>query len=174
MRNGAISLIVLVGLLLAACGKPAPQIPSQRKSSAPTVDSAALALMELNQQLAMTADQQLAQFAQTQEEPYALYEANTWMYISERGDTDSPSPAPEEEWTVHMRTYTLAGELLIDTEGSYRIGKCELPQAVDANMSELHHGAKVRLLAPWYSAYGLHGTDAVPPYENVIIELELK
>ncbi len=174
MRNGAISLIVLVGLLLVACGKPAPQIPSQRKSSAPAVDSAALALMELNQQLAMTADQQLAQFAQTQEEQYALYEANTWMYISENGDTNSSSPAPEEEWTVHMRTYTLTGELLIDTEGSYRVGKCELPQAVDANMGELHHGAKARLLAPWYSAYGLHGTDAVLPYENVIIELELK
>ena len=62
-----------------------------------------------------------------------------------------------------MRTYVI-----------YRIGKKELPQAVEENIGELHHGAQARLLAPWYTAFGLRGTDRIPPYENVIIDIELR
>lgn len=164
----------LVALLLVACGPQAPQRPSQRKGEAPKADSASLALLELNQQLALAADKQLTQFAQTREEPYALYEANTWMTILDPGDTTSPTPKTDEQWTVRMLTYTLDGQLLIDSEGTFRIGKQELPLAVDANIHELHRGAKARLIAPWYAAYGLQGTEYIPPYENVIIEIELK
>ena len=161
-------------LLLTACGQTGPQRPSQRKSERPQADSAALALLELNQQLARAADKQLADFAQAQDEPYALYEADTWMTIIDRGDETSAAPRANEEWTVHMQTYDLSGHMLLDSEGSYRIGRQELPLAVDANIGELHRGGKARLLAPWYAAYGLQGTAEIPPYENVIIEIELK
>ena len=90
------------------------------------------------------------------------------------GDTDSPSPAPNEEWTVHMCVYSLSGQLLTDSEATYRIGMQELPPAVDANIGEWHRGARVRMYVPWYSAFGLRGTETIPPYENVIIETELK
>ena len=167
---------VILGLvvLLVGCGPQAPQIPSQRKSQAPQVDSAQLALMELNRQLAQAADEQLAALVQAQPETYALYENNTWCTLLELGDTDGPTPKPGEEWSLHMRTYSLSGKLYTDSEGTYRVGKQELPPAIDNNIFEWHHGTRVRLFAPWYSAYGLKGTDAIPPYENVMIELELK
>lgn len=168
--------LVVSGLMvcLMACGPQAPQRPSQRKGEAPQPDSAALALLEMNKQLAEAADRQLAQLAQTQGEPYALYEADTWIAILDHGDTDAEHPKFGQEQTVHMRTYDLSGHLLLDSEGTYRIGAHELPQAVDANICELYPHAKARLLAPWYAAYGLQGTDYIPPYENVMIELELK
>ena len=165
---------LVAGILLASCSPQAPQRPSQRKGESPKPDSASLALMELNRQLTIAADQQLAQLAQAQDVPYALYEAGAWMTVHEWGDTDSDSPKAGEEWTVRIRTYDLAGHLLLDSEAGYRIGMHELPQAVDENIVELHKGGRARLLAPWYSAYGIKGTEHIPPYENVIIEIELK
>ena len=54
------------------------------------------------------------------------------------------------------------------------LGKNELPLGVDSNVPELYPGAKVRMYVPWYAAFGQLGTEYIPPYENVIIELELK
>ena len=161
-------------LLLVGCGPKAPQIPSQRKGQAPQVDSAQLALMELNRQLAQTADEQLAVLVQAQPETYALYENNSWCTLLEVGDTDRETPKPGEEWSLHVRVYSLSGKLYLDSEGTYHVGKLELPPAVDSNIFEWHHGARLRIFAPWYSAYGITGTDIIPPYENVMIELELK
>jgi FKBP-type peptidyl-prolyl cis-trans isomerase len=30
------------------------------------------------------------------------------------------------------------------------------------------------MLVPWYAAYGIQGTDEIPPYENLIIEIDIK
>ena len=166
--------VIGLTLLLAGCGHQAPQQPTQRKGKETPVDSAALALLELNQQLAATADKQIALYVQQQKEPYALYEANTWMTVIDRGDEMSATPVRDTEWTIRMRTLSLTGQLLMDSEASYIIGRQDLPRAVEMNIGELHHGAKARLVAPWYAAYGLQGTEHIPPYENVIIEIELK
>lgn len=167
-------VIGLTALLLASCGGQAPQRPSQRMGQAPQVDSAQLALMEMNMRLAEAADQQVLQAVQAQEESYALYEGQVWMHIIEQGDTQRDNLKNGDLCSVHMQVYTLDEQLLVDSEGSYHIGKSELPRGVDANIPELYPGAKVRMYIPWYMAYGLQGTEHIPPYENVIIDLELK
>lgn len=166
--------IMLLAGLLAACSHTAPQRPSQRMGETPKGDSTQLALMEMNQQLALAADKQLTRLAQEQTEPYALYVSNTWIHILDRGDEDSFSPIPGEEWTVHMRIYDLEEHLLEDSEAAYHIGKQELPLAVEANIEEWYHGTRARMLVPWYAAFGMKGTDRIPPYENVIIEIEIR
>ena len=165
-------IIIGLCLLLTACGHQQPQRPSQRKGDAPKADSAQLALLELNQQLAIAADQQLAQWAQAQDRPYALYESNVWMTVIDRGDEEAP--ATDRARIIAMRIYNLDGQLLADIEGSYHIGRRELPQGVEANIGELHQGGKARMAIPWYAAFGITGTDHIPPYENVIIDVELK
>ena len=55
-----------------------------------------------------------------------------------------------------------------------RLGKNELPMAVEWNMDELHPGGMARMYAPWYTAFGQQGTAHIPPYENVMIEIELR
>lgn len=173
--KGERSIVVFLLLaVMAGCGHQAPQTPSQRKGQAPQVDSAALALLQLNQQLAEAADRELTLLAQQQDSAFALYEAGTWMHIVSLGDETTPTPQSNEEWTIRLRVYDLQMHLLVDSEASYRIGKKELPQAVEENIGELHHGAQARLLAPWYTAFGLRGTDHIPPYENVIIDIELR
>ena len=133
-----------------------------------------MALLELNQQLAASADKLLTQKVQTLSQSYALYDSSVWMYIIDRGDEATATPKEGEEWTVHMRVYNLDGKLLEDTDGTYRILRHELPPGVDVNLLDLHRGAKARMYAPWYAAYGLQGTAHIPPYENVIIDIELK
>ena len=164
----------MIGLLMAACSGQAPQRPSKRMGEVPPVDSAQLALMALNQQLTESADATLCRLAQAQAEPYALYEHGTWVYLTDTGDAAQGTIREGEECTVHMRIYSLDGQLYSDIEQTARAGKYELPAAVDGNISEWNHGTKARLLAPWYAAYGIKGTDAIPPYENVIIEIEVR
>ena len=174
--NRCRSIIVLIAavLLVAGCGRQAPQRPSQRLGQSPQPDSAQLALMELNHRLAEAADEELHALAVAQEEPYALYEGNVWAWVMDRGDTDSPAIREKETCSLHMRIYSLDGTLLSDTQGTYTIGQRQLPQAVEANITEWHHRTRVRMFAPWYAAYGLRGNEAVPPYENVIIELTIE
>lgn len=62
----------------------------------------------------------------------------------------------------------LQGNLLLDEQKEYRLGHCDLPEAVEHNLA-----AQRSILAPYYVAFGSQGTDAIPPYTNVIIEIEL-
>jgi predicted small lipoprotein YifL len=167
-----IAALTLSIVLLAGCGGKGPQIPSQRKGQEPRGDSTALAMLELNMRLAQAADTELTRLATAQDDSYALYDANVWIHFIDRGDTDTDYSGPTR--TLRMRTYTLDGKLLTDSEGTYTLGKNELPGGVEWNIKEFHPGSRVRMFVPWYMAYGQQGTEHIPPYENVMIELEMK
>lgn len=169
------AIIVLVCSLLVGCGGKGPQRPTYKSGQAPQEDTAAIALMEMNQRMAKEADQALLRYVEGQEEQYALMAiSNAWMRIAGHGDSDGPSPKEDELWCMHIRTKDLQGRLLLDEEREYRIGRNELPICADIHCGEWHHGDHIILLAPWYSAYGMHGNEAIPPYTNVIIDIEIK
>lgn len=161
-------------LMLSGCGGKGPQLPSRHLGSDAEPDSATVALMEFNYQMAQAADKELLKMALESEEPYAQYQGSAWALIIDKGDENAGAPKRNEKCVVHVRTYTLAGKLLTDEEKSWNIGHFELPLAIDANIIEWNHGAHVRILSPWYAAYGLKGTENVPPYENVIFEVEIR
>ena len=164
----------MVALLLIGCNSTAPQRPSQRKGQAPEADSTQLAAMELNMQLAKAADKAVMEAVQAQEESYALYESKAWIHIYDNGDDQRDKPQLGQACDLHMRVYTFDEQLLLDTEGNYILGKSELPSAVERNACELNHGDKARMYVPWYTAFGQQGTAFVPPYENVIIDIEIR
>ena len=162
----------LAAVLLVGCTAKGPQRPSQRKSQPVQVDSTALALLALNQQLTERADELLARLAQEQDEPYALYERGTWAHREAAGEGETLREG--EECTIHMRVLSLDGRLYLDAEQTAHVGKYELPAAIDANLTEWQHGDRWTLLAPWYAAFGIKGAGQVPPYENVRIELTIQ
>ncbi len=166
--------VALVCSLLIACGKVAPQRPSQRSGEKPKEDSTTLALMEMNQRMAIEADKEVLAYAQKQEEAYSLMDiSNTWLLVQDKGEGDE-APKKEEQWEMHIRTKNLQGKLLCDEERAYTIGKDELPPCVEIATDELRHGERLVMVAPWYAAYGMHGNGIVPPYTNVILEIEIK
>lgn len=165
---------VLVCCLLVACGRTAPQRPSQRSGEAPAEDSAALALLELNQRLVLEADREVSAYVAHESEAYALLEyANAWFCVFDHGDTDGAAPQDNEAWTLRIRTHDLGGNLLLDEHRDYRFSRSELPIAVDVLQPELRHGERLRIVAPWYSAYGMHGNATVPPYTSVVLDVEV-
>ena len=161
-------------MLLYSCGGVAPQRPSQRKGQSPETDSTQLAIMEMNLQLAKAADRAVLETAQAQADSYALYEGSAWMHIYDKGDETQLVGHYNSVCNLHMRVYTLDGRPLEDIEGTYTVGKYELPNCIEQNLRELHPGARVRMYAPFYTAFGAQGTAHVPPYENVMIDLEWK
>lgn len=174
MRRVIVILIAVLFMLSGCGGHKGPQRPSRRMGEAPQADSAQIALMELNMQMAQNADRELQAIAQSNEGKYTLYEQGAWVHIIQHGDVYSEPIHDGEECVLHMRVSSLNGTLYYDLHNSYRIGQNELPAAVRQNIREWHHGSRMQILVPWYSAYGLSGTEVVPPYENVIIELEIE
>ena len=174
MKSEKSIIVGLLALLLYSCGGVAPQRPSQRKGQTPEADSTQLAIMEMNLQLAKAADRAVLEAAQAQEESYALYEGSAWMHIYSKGDETQRLAHKGTVCTLYMRIYTLDGRQLEDSEGTYTIGKYELPTCIEQNIRELRPGAHVRLFAPFYTAFGAQGTAHIPPYENVMIDMEWK
>lgn len=164
--------LIVAAVVLAGCSQTAPQRPSQRKSEAPKPDSTQLALLAFNQQLTEAADAQLAHIAREDSLPFALYEHGTWAAITIPGEGETV--LPKEECTLHIRVYSLSGTLYTDSHQTARIGAQTLPAAIEENITEWRHGAQVVLLAPWYAAYGIQGTEHIPPYENIRIELTIQ
>jgi len=164
---------VLMAVMLTACAHQAPQRPSARKGVEPKPDSAQLALMELNMRLAQAADEELVRYVQSSGWAFALYENHTWMCVRDMGDETLPLILRGEEHIVQMEVYDLNGKRLADIQRQYRIGKMELPPAVDECIVYLHPQAQARLAAPWYMAFGAGGGNGVPPYTNVLIDLKI-
>jgi len=164
-------MVIGMAVMLAACTGQAPQRPSQRKGSAPQADTAMIALMELNKRMSEAADAQLLHIVQALDTDYALYERGTWVHILEQGN----EPVAEgEACTVHMQVYALNDTLLYDAQQTGHAGKYEFIPAIDENIAEWHHGARLSLYVPWYAGYGITGKDRIPPYENIRIELEIR
>ena len=192
IARGAKGLMLVVALTLISCnGSTGPQRPSQIKGGERReargerreANNETLALLELNMQLHKAADESLRSIVQEEMRAksdaeggltYAMYEGGVWATIIERGDVERGAPKLGEECTARMRVMRLDGALYSDEELTAPVGKYEWPAAVDRNITEWNHGAKIRMYAPWYAAYGVAGKDPIPPYENVIIELDIE
>ena len=169
-------LWVCLLLLAGGCGGRGPQRPSQRSGTKPEADSSALALMEMNQRLAIAADEEVLRYVQGLEDAERFAQmpfSNAWVRVAEKGDEQSNSPQKDETWRLHIKTYSLQGQLLLDTEQEYRIGRNELPMCIEMNINEWHREARVIIVAPWYAAYGMMGTEEVPAYENVLLDITI-
>lgn len=169
--------------LIMGCARTAPQKPSQRNGvrAEAAADTAAMALLTMNQRLADAADREVlrrVQQAQASgaEENALVYSQNEvgawerWIVRSHEGEC----PKKDEEWTLHMVVSSLDGQMLLDSEATYRIGREEMPRAVEEAISEAHHGDEVEIICPWYTAYGAVGNEYIEAYQNVIITVYIR
>lgn len=170
-NNTYIALITLALTFLCACQRTAPQRPS-RPSDPPKVDSALIALMDINRQFADAADNEIARWVKQQPAQFVLIEDGVWLQkpLPTQGGV---TPQQDEHWNVHMQVRKLNGTLLADRQLNCPIGRKALPDAVETVVALMHDGDTARVAAPWYTAFGIHGDDAVPPYENVLISIQL-
>lgn len=152
--------------MLTACGKTQPQRPTF-KNRPQAADSTVVALVEVNQRMAADADSRLARYAT---EDYALQEEGYWvsgLHDIETGFSDSTQVC------VRMQVYDTEGNLYEDRHETFCVGKTGDMRVLDPVLRQLHRGDSVSILAPWYMAYGSLGSQVVPPYTNVRIELRV-
>lgn len=129
-----------------------------------------MALVLLNQRMAEEADKELIRYINGQTADYTLDTYGFWYRFTTR--TDAPRLQKEQTVTVQARIYTLQDRLLADIEETVVVGKKQVIPAIEQMLPLLREGESCVLLAPWYTAFGAVGSDAVAPYTNVKIELQ--
>ena len=53
----------------------------------------------------------------------------------------------------------------------FPVGSGDLPIAINRSLKQMSRGEEMRVIAPWYTAYGAEGTALIKPYSNLIITL---
>ena len=181
-----LSTIALI-IAFAGCAPQAPQRPSQRSGQTPKPDSMTLAMVELHQRLVDAADVELINYIRNHPDQWISQNDGSWYSpnLSAEGapTNTNNSKLSNQTATLHstlstlnsislrLITRDLDGKLLSDVEGEYELGKCQLPEAVENVITTQLSTFNFKIAAPWYVAYGSKGNDAVPQYQNVIIEV---
>ena len=160
VKSERLWVICAACLLMVACSGQGPQRPSRVLGRTPEPDSAQLALLEMNQRLALEADRQ--------------FDGGIWVKIVSQGDIHSPKPEMGTNCTVRTAIYSLKGQLYLDAEQEYLLGQSTLPFSLEQVITQLYPQTQARLMIPWYAAYGVSGTETIPPYENIIIDLYIE
>jgi FKBP-type peptidyl-prolyl cis-trans isomerase len=70
-----------------------------------------------------------------------------------------------------LQVYELNGQLIADVSETFEIGSASkpLPLAMDKALKMLRQGEQIQIIAPWYTAYGVEGTDEIKGYTNLKI-----
>lgn len=166
---------------MMACHRTAPQQPTRRSSETPPSDTTLMALMEVNHRMACEADKILISLADSLTKAtgieFAQMSCGGWKSrrdsLARKRGLYADSPKYDESWSVRLRTFHLDGTLVSDTEGVYKFHHFDLPIAVEEALEDMYTGEKAYVLAPWYTAYGIHGNQLIAGYENVRFEVTL-
>lgn len=167
-------LWILCCLIVSACTGTAPQSPSQRTSdNHDDEDSAVVAFMQLNMQMAQAADRDVAEYVRHNWNEYVAEDMGYWRkkgirHISER------QPQEGEHWSVRTITSRFDGVHIEDRQEIYTIGQSDAPMAVKDAIMQMYKSDTVFLAVPWYVGYGAHGKGKIGAYENVLITVILE
>ena len=151
---------------LASCHRQRPQLPSNKRSE----DTTAVALINARRQLVEATDREITQFMTKQDSTFVLNDLGFWYQITSRSSL--PRFLNNESVELSLREYDLQGRLLSDIHTTIVIGKRQETLVVDEALLLMRHGEKARIIAPWYLAYDQAGNDIIPPYTNLIIDIQ--
>lgn len=171
MRPLSLHITFLLALVaLTACRPTAPQRPSYRSGQGAAtnqVDSALLGMLELNDRMREEADHQLAQIATE-----GMVREDGGFWIQGLHDIDE-GLADGTEITLHTLIYDLDSTLLRDDKCNFHVGQEHLIPAIVEVLPMAHIGDSLTLLVPWYAGYGVTGTNGIPGYTNLRIEMNI-
>lgn len=159
--------VVLMLLALVACHKEPQKVRHISQQEEP--DSALMAQMAFNMKMAGAADRACSDWVKQDSLTYAQDDFGFWYTktINLYGDTLQKG----EMVLTHIQVCELNGTLLADIEDYFSVGSGDLPIAINRSLRQMSRGEEMRVIAPWYTAYGAEGTALIKPYSNLIITL---
>lgn len=163
--------IIGCGLLaMVSCTQQPQQV--RKLSDAQEPDSALMAQLSFNMQMASAADKACSAWVKADTAVFALDDFGFWYTKTINIHADSLQAG--EQATLHLQISELNGQLLADIQQSFTIGSGDLPVSINRSLKQMGRGEKMRIVAPWYTAYGAEGTSIIKPYTNLIITLSVE
>lgn len=164
-------ILIIFGVVLLVGCKPAPQ--QVRHLGEEKVDSLMLMQMEFNNQMTAAADRQCLEFVQKDSATaYAQDEYGYWYAKSIASIGDSLKAG--QNVMLHLEVSELNGDLLADVKRQTKVDSGDLPLAINQVLKMMREGEQMVIVAPWYTAYGVEGTELVKPYANLKIVVNVE
>lgn len=165
IHKSASWIVLLLGILLVGCHRQPQQ--ARHLGEEQEVDSITLAQLQFNQHMAEAANKVC----------YAVVEADTLQYTmdffgfwySKTITTELDSIQKGENIELHVQIHEIGGELISDIKSDFTVGAGDLPLSIVRSLKMMRKGEQMRIIAPWYTAYGVEGTSIVKPYSNLVI-----
>lgn len=171
MRRKARGFWLLTIGLWAMVGCTQQPQPVRRLSEKQEPDSALLAQLAFNQQMGNAADKVCSDWVKNDSATYVLDEFGFW-YTKIVNQHTTPLQIGENI-LLHLQIAELNGPLLADIEEPFVVGSSDLPIAINRSLKQMSRGEQMRIIAPWYTAYGTEGTRIIKPYTNLVITLTI-
>ena len=165
----AIRLLVIGYGLWAMVGCTQQPQAVRRLSDKQEVDSALMAQMTFNMQMADAADRECSQWVKQDSAQYAMDEFGFWYTKTQKRDNDTLQEG--EKVLIRIKMHELGGDMLADIEDYVTVGSSDWPLVITRSLKLMSRGEEMRIVAPWYAAYGAEGTTLIKPYSNIIITL---
>ncbi len=167
----ALVLLALLTQTYTGC-RPTPQ-PVKHLNQKQEVDSVTMAQLQLNTHLAEMADKECQKVIQEDSiNTYAMDDFGFWYtktLISHESELQEA-----QEITLHILINSFDSTLISDSKITTHLGANNLPIAITRSLKMMRIGEQMRIIAPWYTAYGVEGTNIIKPYSNLLITLTVE
>ena len=160
-------LLLFVVIVVAACHREPQKVRHIGQQQEP--DSAMMAQLEFNMQMAGVADRACSDWVKQDSATYAVDDFGFWYTKTINLYADTLQKG--ETVLTRMQICELNGTLLADVEDYLTVGSGDLPMAINRSLKQMSRSEEMRVIAPWYTAYGAEGTSLIKPYSNLIITL---
>ena len=161
--------MLFLSIAFIAC-QQTPQQVKHRNQQQP-VDSALLAQLQFNSRMADQADKMCLNIVEADTLKYTLDDFGFWY--TKTISLPSETVQKGQEINVHIQISEIQGDLTYDTKMPIVVGSGDLPISINRALKTMGIGEQMRIITPWYAAYGIEGTSVIKPYSNLIILLTI-
>ena len=162
--------MLLLSIAFVAC-QQTPQQVNRRNLQQP-IDSALIAQMQFNTRMAEQADKTCLAIVEADTLQYVMDDFGFWYTKTIKAPTDTLQKG--QEVNAHICISEINGDLTLDTKIPVVVGAGDLPTAINRALKLMCVGEQMRIISPWYAAYGIEGTNSIKPYSNLIILLTIE
>lgn len=169
---GRASVMLVLLMVLASCQDTPPQPVRILGEEQQAADSMMMAYQEFNRQMTAAADKQCSDYVKSDSLTYTLDKRGFWY--ARRDVRQGEMLQQGESVVLDMQVYELNDSVIADVHETFNVGGGTLPLAIDQSLKMMRRGERMHIVAPWYTAYGVEGTNLVRGYTNLKIVIRVE
>jgi FKBP-type peptidyl-prolyl cis-trans isomerase len=156
-------------LILGACSKPLPQLPSNKGETEQSTQAKSLLL--INSSLAQKEDSILRIYASSHDQGLKKCNVGFWYRLVK--ETNGEQIKNKERFHYFWKVKLMDGTKINEQFGSAIMGHKEIIVGLEECLKLMHKGDSACVLIPSYLAYGRKGKGQIAPYTSIICEVKL-